>query len=306
MIGTLQPEANKGKEPMRTRTRKTQRKLETTSIPVNTTPSNETGDRLSAALLIALIAVSTCTLLGGVYFSTTSCRTAIAHAPIDWLQCLTSVLVLAACVLVARSIFGLSFLGSTMLAAKLGAWQTVESVGRAAMRLRKVLPGGSAWLSAALVQSLVNRGQYEDALTVAEQEWDMYSTDDRGKQNLGTICFAAGIANQAQGEFKQAQVWNERSLDILKKSLDKLQNPKKGWLAAATAVHSNELLGQVRMQLAAAYCNSATFHFNVMDYRRAKENYRLSVEHAVKAPEFPQKADIVRFGNEQLSRLKHS
>ena len=42
------------------------------------------------------------------------------------------------------------------------------------------------------------------------------------------------------------------------------------------------------------------------DYRRAKENYRLAIENAKKSPDFPQKADMIKFAGDQLGRLKHS
>ena len=77
-------------------------------------------------------------------------------------------------------------------------------------------------------------------------------------------------------------------------------------VAKVLATQSEQSAGQLRTQLAAAYFNNATIFFNANDYRRAKENYRLAIENAKKAPEFPQKADMIKFGSDQLGRLKHS
>ncbi len=77
-------------------------------------------------------------------------------------------------------------------------------------------------------------------------------------------------------------------------------------MAKLQATQSDQILGQLKIQMAAAYFNNATIYFNNQDFRRARENFKLAVDNAVKAPEFPQKADIIKFGNEQISRLKHS
>ncbi len=200
----------------------------------------------------------------------------------------------------------MSVFGPVLLGSRMGAWQSLETFCRKGMPLSRIQPGGSSLLSTALVQSLVNRGQYEAALSAADAEWAKSGNDDRQAQNLGTMCFAAGVAKQAQSDLKQAQVWNERAIGVLNKSLEQLQKPPKGFMAKLQATQSDQILGQLKIQMAAAYFNNATIYFNNQDFRRARENFKLAVDNAVKAPEFPQKADIIKFGNEQISRLKHS
>lgn len=182
----------------------------------------------------------------------------------------------------------------------------VETVGQKGPMLRKLLPGGSAWLTTALVQSQVNRGQYDAALAASQGEWDFYSKDEKQRTNLGTLAFTAGLAQQGLGNIKESQVWNERAIEILNKSLEQLSQPQKGLVAKLASTQSEQALGQLRMQLAAAYFNNATIYFNSNDHRRAKEMYKLAVENAKKSPEFPQRNEMVKFGQEQLARLKHS
>jgi len=174
------------------------------------------------------------------------------------------------------------------------------------MGFAKLYPGGTAWLATALVQSLVNRGQYEAALAAADEEWHRSGSNDKQAQNLGTLCFAAGVAKQAQSDWKQAQAWNERAIGVLNKAMEQAQKPQKGIMAKVAATQAPQMLGQFRIQLAAAYFNNATIYFNNQDFRRAKENYKNAVENSMKAPEFPQKAEITRFAQEQLARLKHT
>jgi tetratricopeptide (TPR) repeat protein len=209
-------------------------------------------------------------------------------------------------VLAARAVLWMSVFGPVILGSRMGSWQSLETFCRKGMALSAIQPGGSALLSTALVQSLVNRGQYEAALSAAESEWARSGSDDRQAQNLGTMCFAAGVAKQAQSDLKQAQLWNERAISVLNKSMEQLQKPPKGLMAKLQASQSGQVIGQLKIQMAAAYFNNATIYFNNQDFRRARENFKMAVDNAVKAPDFPQKAEIIKFGNEQIQRLKHS
>jgi hypothetical protein len=279
---------------------------ESSAMPVNTAESNSRGDQLSTALLFGLLVVSVVVLSGGLYWGITNFHSAFSAKPIDWLQCVVSSIVIVASFLVARSIAWMSMFGSIALASRMGAWKMVETVGSKGPWLRKVLPGGSPWLTTALVQSQVNRGQYEAALAASQSEWDFYVNDEKQKTNLGTIAFTAGLAQQGLGNIKESQMWNERAIEILNKSLEQLSKPQKGLVARFAAPQSEQALGQLRMQLAAAYFNNATVYFNANDYRRAKENYKQAIENAKKSPDFPQRNEMVKFGQEQLARLKHS
>jgi len=279
---------------------------ESSAMPVNTAESNSRGDQLSTALLFGLLVVSVVVLSGGLYWGITNFHSAFSAKPIDWLQCVVSSIVIVASFLVARSIAWMSMFGSIALASRMGAWKMVETVGSKGPWLRKVLPGGSPWLTTALVQSQVNRGQYEAALAASQSEWDFYVNDEKQKTNLGTIAFTAGLAQQGLGNIRESQMWNERAIEILNKSLEQLSKPQKGLVARFAAPQSEQALGQLRMQLAAAYFNNATVYFNANDYRRAKENYKQAIENAKKSPDFPQRNEMVKFGQEQLARLKHS
>ncbi len=279
---------------------------ESPSMPVNTDESNPRGDQLSTALLLALLILSATVLVGGIYWGITGFHAAFIQSPKDWVQCIAMSLVIVASFMLARSVAWLSMFGTVALASRMGSWKMVETVGSKGPLFRKVLPGGSPWLTTALVQSLVNRGQYKEALVAAQDEWDYYSKDDKQRTNLGTLAFTAGLAQQGIGSIKESQMWNERAIEILNLSLEQLSKPQKGLVARFASTQSAQALGQLRMQLAAAYFNNATIYFNSNDHRRAKENYKQAVENAKKAPDFPQRNEMVKFGQEQLGRLKHS
>lgn len=275
-------------------------------VPVNTAPSNVKGDNMSLGLFFALIIASAVTLGAGVYFSSTRFVAAINATPVDWTTIVGMTLLLTAALLVARSLFWLAFFGPVMLASRMGAWQTCETMCRRAIKLPATLSRGSSWASVALVQSLVTRGQFAEAITVAEDEWTRSGGDKRQVQNLGPLCVTVGIASQVEADMKESLKWNERGVECLTTVLEDLNKPKQGFMSKVMAPQSQEWLGQVRTQLAVAHFNIASIYMQKQDHRRAKENFKKSVDFANQAPEFPQKGDIMRVSREQLGRLKHA
>ncbi|CAN5644086.1 hypothetical protein BH10CYA1_BH10CYA1_14140 [soil metagenome] len=275
-------------------------------MPVNSDESNPRGDQLSTALLFASLVLAIAILAGGVFWGVTTFHNAFTASPIEWVQCIVSSVVIVISGLVARSCVSLGIFGTIALASRMGSWKMVENVASKGPWVRKVLPGGSIMLTTTLVQSQVNRGQYDAALAAAQAEWDLYSKDEKERNRLGTVAFTAGLAQQGLGNIKESQMWNERAIEILNKSLEQLSQPQKGIAAKLMATQADQTLGQLRMQLAAAYFNNATIYFNSNDHRRAKENYKQAVENAKKSPEFPQRNEMVKFGQEQLARLKYS
>ncbi len=275
-------------------------------IPVNTTPSNKKGDQLALMGSYGLIVVAVGTIGMGLYFAILNGIQACSKNPVDLTTLLSMILLATVSVLVARSIFWLSFFGPVMLGSRMGAWQSSEQLCRNAIKLPAFLSRGTSWASVSLVQSLVNRGEYSDAMQAAEEEWQRTGEDVRQAQNLGPLCVATGIASQVQEDLKESLKWNERAIQCLNNAVEELSKPKTGLMAKALSPQSGEWLGQVRTQLSIAHFNIATIYFQKMDYRRAKENFKKAVEVASQAPDFPQKSDILKISKDQLARLKHA
>jgi hypothetical protein len=275
-------------------------------LPVNDTPSNAKGDNMALGLYFALLIASAATLGVGVYFTSNGFVNAVNSTPIDWLTAVAMTVILTLTFLVARSLLWLAFFGPVMLGSKMGAWKTTETMCRRAIKLPKTLSRGSSWSAVALVQSLVGRGQFKEAMEVAEQEWARSGQDPKQFQNLGPLCVAVGIASQVENDHKESLKWNERAITCLTQSYEDLLKPKTGVVAKAMSPQSKEWLGQVRTQLAVAHFNTATIYFQKQDLRRARENFKQSVDHATQAPDFPQKDDIMKMSREQINRLKHA
>lgn len=281
-------------------------------LPVNDAPSNSKGDNMSLGLFFALLIASAATLGLGVYFSATKFMAAVNATPTDWTTVIGMTILLTGALLVARALFWLAFFGPVMLASRMGAWSTAEAMCRRAIKLPDTLSRGSSWASVALVQSLVTRGKYREAIDAAEKEWDKSNKDPRQLQNLGPLCVTVGIASQVEPDVKDSQrsaeslKWNERGVECLNQVLEQMDKPKKGLFQKAMAPQSAEWKGQVRTQLAVAHFNIASTYMQKQDLRRARENFKKALDFANIAPEFPQKADIVKVAKEQIARLKHA
>lgn len=275
-------------------------------LPVNDTPSNTTGDKLSVALFFALFGSALAICGFGFYYSISRFSLALTTTPVDLWNCLFMTLVLAASLMVARMLYWLAFFGSVLLASRIGGWNSAETICRQAIKFAKLVPNGSGWAAVSLVQSLIGRGQFEEAIAVAEAEWERNGDNEKQAMNLGPMCVAAGMAHQATGDFKQASAWNDRGISALTKILEQAENKEaKGFFAKAARMQASQWTGQVKMQLAVAHFHSATFHFNSQDFRRAKENFKKSVDYANQSPDFPQKQDVIKMARDQLARLKH-
>jgi hypothetical protein len=275
-------------------------------MPVNDTPSNAKGDNMALGLFFALLIAAAATLGVGVFFSSTKFVAAINASPVDWSTVIGMTILLTVTLLVARSLFWLAYFGPVMLASRIGAWQTGEAMCRRAIKLPSQLSRGSSWASVALVQSLVTRGKYKEAIETAEAEWTRSSGDPRQVQNIGPMCVTVGIASQAESDLKESLKWNERGVECLNKVLESCEKPKTNILQKAMAPQSAEWLGQVRTQLTVAHFQIASIYMQKQDHRRAKENFKKSIDFANLAPDFPQKGDIVKVAREQMGRLKHA
>lgn len=280
-------------------------KMDAPAMPVNTAESNKQGDQYATLMTIGLVAAAGAVLLGGGYYAITGFQASIAASPTDWGKIVLMTLVAVASLLLTRALIWFSLFGPIMLGTKMGAWKSVESNCKRVMTLPSFLSKGTSWASLALVQSLVGRGQYKEALEVAEAEWNRTGEDARDAQNMGPLCVTAAIASQVESDNKGAQEWNNRGIAALNKSMELLKKPNKGPLEKLAASQAGDWEGQLKTQLIMAHFQNANILFSKMDQRRAKENYKKVVEYCNNSPDFPQKSDILKVSREQLSRLKH-
>ena len=274
-------------------------------LPVNATPSNESGDKQAVLIHYGLLTGSAVITFAIILFSIAQLVGGINSHPLNWFGIVAGVLGLPIAFFVGRSMFWLSFFAPIMVAAKSKSWESQEKLCRKALGFSKVLPAGASTASTMLVQSLVSRGQFEDAMSLGEEEWTAHGANPKFDENLGPLSAALGLAQQMRGEARQSIVWNERAIECFTRSLDNFAN-KKSLFSKVAGAQSAQVVGNLKMQLAVVYFNNATSYFNLQNHRSAKVNFQKANEYATQSPDFPEKADLMRASREQVQRLKHS
>jgi tetratricopeptide (TPR) repeat protein len=283
------------------------KKLGTAQMPpVNTAPSNEQGDKYALLLFYAAQSLSVILVVGGIAFSSINMMRALNAKPLDWQLCIWMTVALAFTFIFARSLSWLGVLGSVLLASKMNAWQSQENICRKAQKMGKIMPSGAAWGAMVLSQSLATRGKYKETIEVAEAEWARNGSSDKNDQTVGPTCATASFASQMEGDLKNAMLWNERTIETLGRAMENMKKPKKSLMAKAMSAQSGNYVGQVAMQVGAAYFGNANICFQQNNKRQAKENYRKAIEYLNQSPDSPQKAEILKVAKDQMAQLKHS
>jgi len=273
-------------------------------LPVNRADSNAQGDKQAMVIFYGLLAMAAVLVVTALSFIIQNLIQAASRSPYDWMSVIGFSLLFAISLLIGRGLIWLSFFGAIMYAMRVKAWQTQENLCRTVMKYHRLIPGGASTSGLMLVQSLIGRGEAEEAIKVGDEQWNRLSTKGKEDQNLAPMCSMLGLAHQLRGDFKESIVWSDRAVHLFQKLLEQVKNPKG--MTKLAVMQSPNLAANMQMQLAVAYFNSATSHFNTMNYRAAKENYKKANEHATQAPDSVEKTEILKVSREQMARLKHN
>lgn len=270
-----------------------------------TVASNVIVDQRMMLIHKGILAAGVLGILAIWYFAATQLFASLQSSPVNYLGIVLCGLAIGGSFIVARALFWLSFIGPIMLAAKDKAWYSQEELCRKAQKFANFLPAKGTTATAILIQSLVSRGKFEEAFQLGDDVWQKYGDNTKFDENTSGIAAALGLACQMQGDGKNSIVWNDRAIESFNR-LTETMKTKKSLFAKVAAPQQQQLIGNINTQLTVSYFNNATSHFNLRNHRQAKLNYQKALETANQAPDFPEKADLVKAGKEQLQRLKHS
>lgn len=274
--------------------------------PVNETDSDANADRQALALHYALAGVGVLSVIGLAYWGGYEIYSGLHAKPIIWLDEAWGVTAIASIFFVARGLFWLSIISPVMIAAKGKGWKSQEDLCRKALKFNKLVPGGGLTVAFMLVQSLISRGKYDEAVAIGEEQTKLYEHDPKMAEGLGPVCGAIGLVYQIRGDAKQSITWSEKALEAYTKALEKYTAAKKSWFTKLSESQGGDIPGSIRSQMTVSYFNNASSYFNMQNFRMAKVNFQRAMETAQQAPEFPEKADIIKACREQMSRLKHT
>lgn len=274
-------------------------------LKLDSEPSNAIADRnaqlihIGAALLAALI------VGGGLYWGVVLVMAGWNHGHILWPQAVSGAAAIGVSIFLARSLSWMCYFAAIMYAFKTHAFESLERLCRSAIKRWKIFPGGASTAALMLVQSLVSRGKFDEAIEIGEQQWTAHGHNPKFNESLAPMYTALGMAFQVKGELKDSIKWTDRGIEALQRSLDELV-AKKSWQSKIAGPQGAEWAKQLRMQLAVASFNNASSYFNQQNYRQAKTLFKQALDYCNQSADFPEKGEIMRVSKEQLSRLKHS
>jgi hypothetical protein len=232
---------------------------------------------------------------------TTSIR-AFNTTPTEWWSIAGMALLAVGSFFIARFFLWLSILAPLMLAAQTRSYEAQEKFCNLAMRFRQFLPGGATWASHGLMQLMLQRKQFNEAIALGSREYDYAIKKNPKDQSLAPMCAQIALAFQLKSDNHGCILWNERAVEAFGPLLENMekQGQKKGKF-----VPEKQFVDQARMQLAGIFCNLATTYLNVGNYGKAKSNYARATEQALKLPDSTEKQQILQISKEQSARLKH-
>jgi len=274
-------------------------------LPTNSEPSDAGTDKKAHGLFLLMCLFSFSLVALGVLLSIREGIFAFHANPINWFGAVVGLLGVAASFLLARALLWATFLLPIMYASKKQGWQSVEDLCRRALKLSKLIPGGSSTAAVMLAQSLLTRGEYDEAVKFAEDEWEKHNTDVEYNKSLAPMYSAVGMVLQATGDFRGSITWNDRAIQAFDNLLAQLKSGK-GLMAKMAKAQNNQMVTNVQTQLAVSHFNNASSYFNQRNHRAAKDAYRKVLEHINEAGDFPEKSDLLHATKEQLARLKHT
>lgn len=275
------------------------------NFPNQGMPSNEAADKQSRWIFMGILTLAVVLIILGLTWSSAQVYYGIRLS--NWLSVGVGTVGVALMLVLGRSSLWLSIFAALMFAQKNNAWDAQRFLCARAMQLKKIIPGGATTAALLLIQGLISRGEIDETIKIGQEQYEQFGNDPKQQQNLAPMYSTLGLAFHLQGQWRESLLWNERAIEAFLKMMDQMKE-RKGFVAklAGAGGQSAEWIKNLHTQLAVTYFNNGTNQFNLRNQRAAKEAYRQAVEHANQAPEFAEKADLLKVSKEQLQRLKHA
>ena len=167
------------------------------------------------------------------------------------------------------------------------------------------MPGGGLTVANMLVQSLMSRGAFEEAIVLGEEQCKLYENNPKMLEGIGPVSGAVGLAYQVKGDNRQSITWTEKAIEAYEKAIEVHTATKKSFMTKLSESQGGDYVGTYRTQMTISYFTNAKSYFEMQNMRKAKHNFYKAQETANLAPDFPDKAQLVSVCREQLSRMKH-
>jgi len=199
-----------------------------------------------------------------------------------------------------RAIVWGSFILSTAVASRTQSFTAQQKLCQWARKFRHLLPGGASWATQTIIQRLITKEDYKEAIALGSAEYEQLSKKNAKDQSLANLCACIGFAYQMQGEQHRSIEWNEKSVQSYEQLFAALE--KGGGMSKFAG---QTVVDNLNLQYAQVLVGLGTAYLNVQNRMKAKEHLKNALQQARKAPDSPQRRDIIRSCEEILSKLKH-
>jgi hypothetical protein len=235
-----------------------------------------------------------------VYYLAHNAASAYDQHPVNWTQAILYTVLLAMALSLIRAVIWGSFILSAALASRTQSYTAQMDICHWARKYRYLLPGGAAWANQAIIQRMITKEEYKEAVALGSAEYELMVKKNPKDQSLANLCSCIAFAYQMQNEQHRSIEWNEKSVQSFEEifaSIAKSGGMKK--FAGQSIVET------LQIQYAQVLVGLGTGYLSVQNRLKAKEHLKNALQQARKAPDSAQKRDVIRACEDQLSRLKH-
>jgi tetratricopeptide (TPR) repeat protein len=235
-----------------------------------------------------------------VYYLAHNAVSAYAEHPIHWPQAILYTVLVAMGLSLMRAVVWGSLILSAALASRTQSFKAQMDICQWAIKFQYLLPGGASWAVQAIIQRMIAKEQYKEAITLGSTEYEIMAKKNPKDQSLANLGSCVAFAYQMQNENHRAIEWNEKSVKSFEQIFESIA--KSGGIkkfAGQSVVETLQIqYAQVLLGLGSAY-------LGVQNRLKAKEHLKNALTQARKAPDSAQKRDVIRACEECLSKLKH-
>lgn len=235
-----------------------------------------------------------------VYYLAHNAVTAYGEHPINWGRAILYTVFVAMALSLIRGVVWGSFVLGAALAGRTQSYTAQMNICQWARKLHLVLPGGSSWATQAIIQRMIAREEYKEAIALGSTEYEAMAKKNPKDQSLANLGSCIAFAYQMQDEHHRSIEWNEKAVQSFEEIFQSIA--KSGGLKKYAG---QSLVETLQIQYAQVLVGLGSSYLFVQNRMKAKEHLKNALTQARKAPDSQQKRDVIRACEEYLSKLKH-
>jgi tetratricopeptide (TPR) repeat protein len=235
-----------------------------------------------------------------VYYLAHNALVAYGEHPINWLQAILYTVFVAMALSLVRGVVWGSFVLSAALAGRTQSFTAQMQICQWARKLHLFLPGGSSWATQAIIQRMIAKEDYKDAIALGSAEYETLAKKNPKDQSLANLGSCIAFSYQMQNEHHRSIEWNEKAIQSFEQIFESIA--KSGGIKKYAGQSVVETL---QIQYAQVLVGLGSSYLAVQNRMKAKEHLKNALVQARKAPDSPQKRDVIRACEEYLRQLKH-